>query len=162
MRNRVWGSLSNFVFKAYVMDAMIMRYQKYDKRINIWLAIVSSSSIAEWTVWHIVPQLWAGIIAVTQVIQAVKPYFPYSKYIRTLNEKSKLLHDTNRRFERLFFNIDYKALTTDEIADQYFNLKAEAEKVCFFSDDMNIAPKKSDIEYANQETAAYLKSNYNV
>lgn len=49
------------------MDAMIMRYQKYDKRINIWLAIVSSSSIAAWTVWHIVPQLWAGIIAVTQV-----------------------------------------------------------------------------------------------
>ena len=162
MRNRVWGSLSNFVFKAYVIDSMIMRYQKYDKRINIWLAIVSSSSIAAWTVWHIVPQLWAGIIAMTQVIQAVKPYFPYSKYIRTLNEKSKLLHDTNRRFERLFFNIDYKALTTDEIADQYFNLKAEAEKVCFFSDDMNIAPKKSDIEYANQETAAYLKSNYDV
>ena len=162
MRNRVWGSLSNFVFKAYVMDAMIMRYQKYDKRINIWLAIVSSSSIATWTVWHIVPQLWAGIIAVTQVIQAVKPYFPYSKYIRTLNEKSKLLHDTNRRFERLFFNIDNKKLTTDEIADQYFNLKAEAENVCFFGDDMNIAPKESDIEYANQETAAYLKSNYNV
>lgn len=53
-------------------------------------------------------------------------------------------------------------LTTDEIADQYFNLKAEAEKVCFFGDDMNIAPRKSDIEYANQETAAYLKSNYNV
>lgn len=84
------------------------------------------------------------------------------KYIRTLNEKSKLLHDTNRRFERLFFNIDNKKLTTDEIADQYFNLKAEAENVCFFGDDMNIAPKESDIEYANQETAAYLKSNYNV
>lgn len=47
-------------------------------------------------------------------------------------------------------------------AFQYFNLKAEAENVCFFGDDMNIAPKESDIEYANQETAAYLKSNYNV
>ena len=53
MRNRVWGSLSNFVFKAYVIDTMIMRYQKYDKRINICLAIVSSSSIAAWTIWHI-------------------------------------------------------------------------------------------------------------
>lgn len=162
MRNRVWGSLSNFVFKAYVIDTMIMRYQKYDKRINICLAIVSSSSIAAWTIWQIVPQLWAGIIAITQVIQAVKPYFPYSKYIRTLNEKSKLLHDINRRFERLFFNIDYKALTTDEIANQYFNLKAEAEKVCFFGDDMNCTPQKSDIEYANQETSAYLRSNYNI
>lgn len=108
MRNRVWGSLSNFVFKAYVIDAMIMRYQKYDKRINICLAIVSSSSIAAWTIWQIVPQLWAGMIAITQVIQAVKPYFPYSKYIRTLNEKSKLLHDINRRFERLFTNYQTK------------------------------------------------------
>ena len=108
------------------------------------------------------PQLWAGMIAITQVIQAVKPYFPYSRYIRTLNEKSKLLHDINRRFERLFFNIDYKTLTADEIADQYFNLKTEAENVCFFGDDMNCIPQKSDIEYANQETAAYLRSNYNV
>ena len=147
MRNRVWGSLSNFVFKVYVIDAMVMRYQKYDKRINICLAIVSSSSIAAWTVWQIVPQLWAGMIAITQVIQAVKPYFPYSRYIRALNEKSKLLH---------------KTLTTEEIADHYFNLKAEAEKVCFFGDDMNCIPQKSDIEYANQETAAYLRSNYNV
>ena len=84
------------------------------------------------------------------------------KVIRTLNEKSKLLHDINRRFERLFFNIDYKTLTADEIVDQYFNLKAEAENVCFFGDDMNCIPQKSDIEYANQETAAYLRSNYNV
>ena len=62
----------------------------------------------------------------------------------------------------MFFNIDYVHLKTEEIADQYFKLKAEAENVCFFSDDMNIAPKKSDIEYANLETATYLKSNYNV
>ena len=46
MRNRVWGSLSNFVFKVYVIDAMVMRYQKYDKRINICLAIVSSLNSA--------------------------------------------------------------------------------------------------------------------
>ena len=162
MRNRVWGSICNFVFKAYVMDAMVMRYQKYDKRINICLAIVSSSSIAAWTVWQIVPQLWAGIIAITQVIQAIKPYFPYSKYIRALNEKSKQLHDINRRLDRLFFNIDYAHLNTEEIADQYFKLKAEAENVCFFGDDMNFVPKKNDIEYANQETATYLRNNYTV
>ena len=49
------GKFSNIVFKAYVMDAMVICYQKYDKRINIWLAIVSSSSIAAWTGWHICP-----------------------------------------------------------------------------------------------------------
>ena len=82
MRNRVWGSLSNFVFKVYVIDAMVMRYQKYDKRINICLAIVSSSSIAAWTVWQIVPQLWAGMIAITQVIQAPDFVIAYPKILR--------------------------------------------------------------------------------
>ena len=82
-------------------------------------------------------------------------------FLNDLLDLVSMILSDRESVKRLYKN-DYKTLTADEIVDQYFNLKAEAENVCFFGDDMNCIPQKSDIEYANQETAAYLRSNYNV
>lgn len=162
MRNKIWVSLVNYYSKASIMDNMVTRYQKYDKRVNMILAITSSGFIAAWSIWNFIPKIWATIVAIAQVIQTIKPYVPYSKYIRTLNEKSKSLHEINQKFERLFYDYDNTNIKEDVSASRYFELKKKAENLCFFEDDMDFIPKNTDIEKATKETALYLKTEYNV
>lgn len=161
MRDKIWASLVNYYFKVSVMDNLVAKYQKYDKRLNIYLAITSSGAIAAWSLWSFIPKIWAMLIAITQVIQVIKPYMPYSKYIRILNEKSKSLHEINLKFERLFYDYDYTTPQKD-VESCYYELKGIADKLCFFEDDMNFTPKDIDIKKANEDTALYLKREYHV
>lgn len=162
IRNMVWNSLTDYYFKASVMGYAIQRFQKIDRCINIILALASSGSIAAWAIWKEIPYVWGAIIALSQVIQTVKPYFPYSRYIRELNEKSKKLQAINLRFEMLFYEIDYGAAQEEELSTKYFALRKEAEEICFFNADSSFSFTDGDEQKANQDTAHYLKQNYNV
>lgn len=56
-----------------------------DRRIKMFLAITSSSSIAAWAIWSDYSIVWAVIIAASQVVTAIKPYLPYSKRLSALH-----------------------------------------------------------------------------
>ena len=79
MREQVWGLLCNTKFKGFVLSILVIRFQKWDRNINIFLAVASSGSIAAWVVWNRFPFVWGAIIASSQVITVIKPYFPYFK-----------------------------------------------------------------------------------
>lgn len=162
IRDMVWNSLADYHFKASVMGYAIQRFQKIDRGLNVILALASSSSIAAWAIWKEIPYVWGAIIALSQVIQTVKPYFPYSRYIKELNDKGKKLQTVNLRFEILFYEIDYSTVKDKDFAKEYFALRKEAEEICFFNTDSSFSFTDSDIQKAEQETAHYLKQNYNV
>lgn len=162
IRDMVWNSQADYYFKASVMGYAIQRFQRIDRRLNIILALASSSSVAAWAIWKEIPYVWGAIIALSQVIQTVKPYFPYSRYIRELNDKNKKLQAINLRLEMLFYEIDYGNVKDRDFSKEYFALKKEADEICFFNADSSFSFTESDEQKANQDTAHYLKQNYNV
>ena len=56
--------------KAWIfyLDIYAENSYKWDRRINMYGAIASSSSIAAWAIWKEWSYVWAVIIAISQVL----------------------------------------------------------------------------------------------
>jgi hypothetical protein len=66
------------------------RYQAVLARRVMWFgalrAIASSSAIGAWAVWHAYPMVWAGIIAGSQVADALRGVFPFTARQKAAND----------------------------------------------------------------------------
>ena len=162
MRTQIWGALCNQQFKSYCLTLLVKRYQLWDRNINVFLAVASSSSIAAWAIWKITPIIWASIIAASQVMTVVKPYFPYFKYVKEFNLKCIRLEIINIEFERLWHKLQTKKLTEDEAEELYFELRKQTSEILNFSDDtiFDVTPKIE--RKANERMKYFLQTNYGI
>lgn len=67
------------------MSLKLKQLRTWDTTLNVILAIASSGSIASWTIWDEYAIYWGGLIALSQLITALKPLFPFQKSVHTLN-----------------------------------------------------------------------------
>jgi len=162
MRQQIWSNLCNLKFKTYYMELLFQRYQKRDRSISILIAITSSTSIATWAVWKEVPLLWAGLIALSQVITVVKPYFPFSKYIKELNTKILKAENLNLEFEKLWSKVQRNKLAEDSIDEIFYDLKKQMNEILNFSDEVILPAVPVYQMQANQKVKTFLESNFNV
>lgn len=162
MRNQIWATLNDMKFKGYCLGLLVDKFQRWDRNINIYLALASSGSVAAWAIWNNYPMLWGGIIAVSQVLTVVKPYFPYFKYVKELNAKSFRVDNLNIEFERLWYKIQHKKITDDEAVEIYFEHKKLIAEIFNFGDD-TLFKVTSQIEAkANERMKVFLKNNYDI
>ena len=75
-----------------------------DNWIQIFLAITSSTSIGGWVIWNEYGIIWGALIAVSQVINAIKrPFQKRAKQIGSLNtEVEKLALDAESQWFSVF------------------------------------------------------------
>ncbi len=162
MNEKIWGCLVNMQFKSFVIDLQTEQFQRFERNINIYLAIASSTSIAAWAIWKDLEMLWAIIIAVSQIMTVIKPYFPYYKYVKELSLKSLRLASLNLEYEKLWDKIQASKITEDEASELYYEYKKESIEILKFADD-TIFKVSSEIEKkAEAKMNIFLKSNYNI
>jgi hypothetical protein len=125
-------------------------------------AIASCGSIAAWAVWkqHVI--IWAAIIALAQVIDALKEVFPITKNHRAaseyVNQLESLFIDAQLEWESVFDG----RYTDDEINSRkgkLMKLRQEAEKKRFPD---GLPDRPTDLQAAKTATAVYFKETYNV
>ncbi|MDX2002800.1 MAG: hypothetical protein SFW35_10235 [Chitinophagales bacterium] len=162
MRDQVWRIMINLRFKTYCLGLLVSKFQKNERNISIFLAVASSTSIAAWAVWDVTPKLWAGIIAMSQIITVIKPYFPFSKYIKELNAKCLKAELLMLEFENLWHKTESKKNTEDETSEVFFKLRKEMTDVFSFGDDIIFEIGTSIEERANAKTKSYLFNNYGI
>ncbi|SFF07324.1 hypothetical protein SAMN05518672_11572 [Chitinophaga sp. CF118] len=158
----IWADLCDMRFKGYLLAFLVTKYQKWDRKINIFLALASSASIGTWAVWDEFPLVWGGIVAASQVVSTIKPYFPYSKMIRELNEKCHKLDLINIEYERTWGKIRRGKLTEDEIEQIRYDQSQICAGILAFSDDLLVETPAEIIAKANHKMKIYLKSNYDI
>jgi hypothetical protein len=162
MRDKIWASLCNMQFKEYYIDFQINMFQKYDRNINIFLAFTSSTSIAAWAMWKDYAFVWALIIAISQIITVIKPYFPYYKYVKELNIKYARIGNINIEFEKLWDSLKREKLTEDEASEIYYKLKKECNDILKFSDETVFSHTKTIEKKANECMSNFLEANYGI
>jgi hypothetical protein len=162
MREQIWAFLNDTKFKGYCLTFLVNKFQKWDRNINIFLAIASSTSIAAWAIWKVNPLIWAAIIAASQVLTVIKPYFPYFKYVKELNAKSFRVDLLNIEFERLWYKLQNKKITEDEAVEIYFDLRKHTTEIFNFGDDTIFDVKKDIEQKANERMKVFLKNNYGI
>ena len=87
-------------------------------RLSILKAVASSGSIGGWVIWSEYAFIWAAIIAASQVADALKDTFPFSRQSRAENEHilalDRILIDVELEWIRVFRG-DYPE---DEVIDR--------------------------------------------
>lgn len=149
-------------YHADCMALMVKKYRNYDKWINVGLAITSSSSIASWAIWSQYAMIWGILIAVSQVITALKPLFPFNKHVHTLNTHCYKQEALFLELEELWFKVKDKRIDEDEARQQLTYLKKRIAENEFFDDDDGFEFSEGVIEEANKMTKETLSVKYNI
>ncbi|WP_320017971.1 hypothetical protein [Labilibaculum manganireducens] len=161
-KKQIFNTLLDIKFHYYTLSLLSEKYYKYDRNVNIFLTLASSGSIAAWAIWDRFTWLWGLIIATSQVINLLKPYFQYSKYSKEFSQKSLLLQGLINSYEKFYFKIHRNKLDEDIAAESFFDFKQEIDKILNFTDEIvfDINPKMK--VKANYKMKVYLKKNFNI
>ena len=162
MRNLIWSTFNDIKYKTYLVGILIEKYQKWDRNVNVFLALVSSTSIASWAIWKRYDFIWGFIIVVSQVLTVIKPYIPYFKYVKELNKRNQKLDSYCIDFEKLWYDFDNKVITEQEASRRYFSLKKAVSELLSFGDDVILSSSKKDVNKSNEKMKIFLKTNYNI
>ena len=159
---RYWNQLKEFRTHVIYLHLYAVKSQHIENTINITLAIASSSSIAAWAIWKDFQFIWAAIIAISQVISAIKPFLPYKQRKKAVYELSSALQAISLECEKGWHDVSEGILTESEIHNKCFELRdkaMKAEKKCLNS--LILPPNDSLLHQSEVEADIYLKNNYN-
>lgn len=148
-------------FHCFYLSAYKRGTERFDNRVGIFLAVASSTSIAAWAVWQAYPILWATVIAVSQVVQAVRPYMPNRKFLQRL-------HALQNEVERLAIQVefDWHQVANGSLTEQEINEKVRVARLalhdvqirCF--EESTLPEKQGYMDVAREKARSYLESNY--
>lgn len=159
----IWPQLQNAKFKEFYINLLLEKYQKQDRDVNIFLVLVTSTSISAWAIWKTdyLQWVWAVLVAASQVIQLIKPYLNYSKYIKELTEKYYHLQNLNLEYEKLWHDFKFEKMGLDKTCIKAFELKDAVTKTLKFGDGIILDDNKRFTELSRARVLLYLKSNFN-
>lgn len=160
-QQKYWSLLRELKTHVIYLHNYAASSEWWDKAINIFLAITSSSSIAAWAIWQQYQIVWAVIIALSQVITAIKPFLPFRQRLKPISDLNDQIQEISLECERHWHSVAEGELTEKEIHELYISLKdksLKAEKKSFRD---IVLPKNSKIlACAEKEADLYLSNTY--
>lgn len=138
---------------------------KWDNVINWVTALASSSSVAAWAIWNNenLKIVWLCIIALSNIINAVRPLLPYKKRVNSLASYTSLLRSIYNEYDYHWFKISQGEYSEDEVNDLLLKMREQNRK----ADDEyilnNYFPIKGHIsKKANMRIERYVKIHYGI
>lgn len=131
-------------------------------RLGVLRAIASSGSIAAWAIWRQHAFVWGMIIAASQVADALKDVFPFTKTQKAASEHTitlgSIFIDAQLEWESIFSG----RYTNEQITNRrhkLMRLQHDAERHNF---PHGLATKASLFAEAQQEAKDYFAATYGV
>lgn len=160
-QNKYWNQLKESKTHVIYLHNYAEHSEWWDKSTNIFLAVTSSSSIAVWAVWQQYQLVWAVIIAMSQVITAIKPFLPYKQRLKAVSELNNSIQEISLKYEKEWFSVAEGELTEKQIHDLDISLRHEsyvAEKKYLKN---TVLPKKEKLlKMAEEEADLFFSNNY--
>ena len=125
-------------------------------------AVASSGGIAAWVIWKEYAFAWGAIIAASQLVDALKDVFPFTKTYKAASEHTIVLTSMFIDAELEWENIFSGRFTDEQIMNRRHKLKKlqhEAERKNFPN---GLTEKEAFVSEAEQEAANYFVAMYGV
>ena len=84
-------------------------------RLNLFVAFATSGSVGAWVVWDGIPQVWAGIIAGSAIINTIRPHLRYEKRMESLSGLYVDISNLCLEFEKNWYYITKGEWSDEEI-----------------------------------------------
>lgn len=159
----IWRQLVNSKLTEIYYNLLLEKMQRREKALNIFLVVVTSTSVSAWAIWK-TPYLqwvWASVVALSQIVTLIKPYLNYAKYARELNEKYFFLQGVNTEYERLWLDYRFETITDEKAFKRCFELKEKLTKGLKFSDDILLTENEATRAEATERLKRHLNANFN-
>jgi len=158
-QKKYWNQMWTLKYEIEFYKICLKDSQNIQRVITITLKVTSSSSIAGWLIWKDFGFLWAFILGISQVLEAIKNYLPYEKRIKPLkklisNQESLLI-----KIENLWYKVSNGKVEDEEIHNLYIRLKAKIKTMednCLMN--VEIPEYKWVVSKAKKSTEAYFKN----
>lgn len=161
MQEKYWKYMVQIKAWIFYLDLYIENSYKWDKRINVFGAIASSTSIAAWAIWQKLSFVWAVIIAISQVLTAIKDFMPYSKRLKVLVPFIENLNFLYNKIEYNWFKVASGELTEEEINNLLYTFKDEFTNMENKNLKEETLPENDEFrKIADEKTDAYFKNNF--
>lgn len=158
IRTKIWNLLVDAKTNDCLAGCFVRKYQKYELWTNVGLAVVTSGSVAAWAVWEQdqLKVLWAVLIAISQVLTIIKPYFLFPKYIKVFNEKGQKWQQITVELEELWHEVDNDLVDEANAKKRYFSLRKKTLLLNNMPDDIIFFRFKSLQQEAEVNCETYL------
>lgn len=135
--------------------------EKNDRRVKVFTAIASSSSIGAWVIWKNLGPLWGMVIAISQVLNAIRPYLPYRRRLTSLSSLAHELEELAISAEMIWLDIATGDLSEDEIKKAIRDVKQKKQKaIRKYLPDTQLPEKSSLLDKAEDDTLQYCATFY--
>lgn len=159
MQEKYWKYMVQIKAWIFYLDIYSESSYRWDRRINVFTAIVSSTSIAAWAIWQQYSYIWSFIIAVSQIVTAIKSFFPFNKRLKIIVPFMEDLKYLYNKLEYNWYKVASGDLTEEEINELLFEFKNDftslenknlKEENLLERDDFKAkADKKADLYFEN-------------
>ena len=152
-------------FLQLKIDACYIR--DYRNGLNRWVtsaatirAIAANGSIALWAVWQKHAFLWAGIIAASQLADALKDVFPFSKRRKALSAWVRQLDRLFVLTQRDWADIAGGRCTNAQIGKRLHTLRSRKQQLEGKFIPEGLVRKQRVLEAAESEALSYFHVRY--
>jgi hypothetical protein len=97
------------------------RYGARDKYTKIFLALMSSGTVASWGFWSEVEILWKMLSGISAAIAVALPILNYQKMIESIAEQKREWTHIRNEYEKLWLSL--KSLGGHEVEKKYDEIK---------------------------------------
>ena len=161
MQLNYWYYMVQTKSSVFYLDIYAENTYKKEMFVNVFCAIASSASIAAWAIWTEWAHVWGFIIAISQVLTAVKEIFPYVKQLKMLKHFVGEMKVIYISMEQEWFRVAAGELTEKEINDLLFRYKKKVVDLEIRYLNENVLVEKA--EYAKQASKRcdeYFEKNF--
>ncbi|MBW8813869.1 MAG: hypothetical protein JF588_10635 [Caulobacterales bacterium] len=125
---RYWQTFSTLKRDAIYINRYHGRVERIDRLLNMFSAMASSGSVAGWIIWKDLGLVWGAVIALSQALNAVKPYLPFRRRLAALAALGPDLEALALVAEADWFKVSDGQLTEQEIHSLMMALKTKAQR----------------------------------
>lgn len=152
-----WETFSTLKRDQIYLRLQLERLDKVERIFNIGGAIASSSAIGGWVIWKEYSFVWAAVIAVSQVANAVKPHLPYGSQLKAINSLLPDFETMTLAAERNWFRVARGEMTEDETIESATKVKQmKAEITQKFLKGVIMREREDLTKKADIKGAAYM------
>ena len=117
MNKRYWSELSN-------------RYYTRDKWAKIFLAVMTSGTVASWGFWSQYVFLWKGLSALSAIIAIALPILNWPKMIQNMNVLKEKWLSIKYQYELLWLDVKDGIKDETKIKKEFKNIREKESILC--------------------------------
>jgi hypothetical protein len=171
VQRRYWQEFLDLKRDAFYIASYHARTESIDRCISGFTAFASSSAVAGWILWRETVTVWGLkidfsfvwmlIIMISQVINAVKEYLPYSKRLHSLSSLSNDFNSLVLVMENDWYKVSHGLLTEGEINDLHMDMKRKKHEATAKSfPNTSLPPSKRLLARADADTQLSVETYF--